>query len=84
MKTVYVIQTSDGVLHKDLRDALRHANDRYGNNLLRIAKRLRDCTRNMEMISEIESMVDGGDLAALLSLRSDIELESNEDGGSDA
>jgi CRP-like cAMP-binding protein len=73
MREVIRIETSDGVLHKDIATATRHAEERYDSELTRLASRLVRINKYVEFIDFIEKHLD--EFVNLSLLKRDIDQE---------
>lgn len=75
MKAVPMIVTSDGAQHTSVERATRHAEQRYGDALSRLAHRLIQCDKYGVMQAFIDETLD--QFVALKALKDDITLEQS-------
>ena len=77
MKYVTMVQTSDGVLHKTQKDAMRHADKRYGDKLIALAHRICTVDKYKEAHAFIENTLPS--FLELAELQKDMILETTEE-----
>jgi len=78
MKEITAYITSDGKVHDDFQKALKHVDDRYGNELCKIS---RDLAKLDSKYANINDYLDSNieTLRHLIALRDDINVETNEE-----
>lgn len=77
MKRLTMYQTSDGAIHKNAYDARHHAEVRYGEALLTLAKKLAVIDKYKATAEFIDSNLN--EFAKLTKLKNDSILEEDED-----
>ena len=77
MIEVTCYQTSDGVIHRDVLTAKSHADKRYGEKLVPLARAMADVGKYMAAMDFIEMNLDA--FVELRALRADIALTQCED-----
>lgn len=77
MKRITTFETSDGKIHRTQKEAERHAENRMGAAIDQLAYRLCDITKMQEMRSFLEQHAE--ELAGILPLKKDLELENPEE-----
>lgn len=77
MKLLKVYQTSDGKTFESQESAELHANARYGKAVCALSLKFLAAGKYSTMLSEVESALP--QMAELLALKADIELENPED-----
>lgn len=75
MKTLAIVETSDGVRHNSLAEAKRHAENRYGEALSQLARLLADAQGKYVPMIEILDK-NHNYLAKILHCRTDKEMEA--------
>ena len=73
MRQLTAYETSDGVLHLSHRDALRHAENRFGREVDRLAHALCQVDKITPARAFVEASIDS--FVALAALRADLTLE---------
>ena len=66
-------KTSDGVLHKNYRDAKSHADKQYGDQLTKMAHELVRIDKYSDMIDKLDAYK--GSMQRLLNLSEDLKVE---------
>ena len=77
MRYIHRIQTSDGVVHESLEKAKRHADDRYGQALTDLARKLVLLEKYTKVMDFIDQNLQ--DFTALAALKRDMEVDNPPD-----
>jgi F0F1-type ATP synthase delta subunit len=78
MQVVQCYKTSDGVLHSDFDKAVSHANERYGNALLHLAKEVLSIDKYEAMTEFLENDANIQKFLELQKLKNDIKKTSED------
>jgi hypothetical protein len=77
MKQIIVFETSDSKVHKNEDAAKRHAENRYGDELCRLARILVQVEKYMEMTKWLD--INLCQFETLIKLKQDIAIKKQED-----